>query len=130
MLIGSIHIVIVIIIYYVCALKGISFIISSIRSIIVGNREVRAVVCFKSIFVLYDSTRFIFLMNSHSYFITHNYYLLYLFYQITHTKFTVNRKAPKYRSYNKDKRKEYPSTKIPFVYSVGWPQWGMKFKIS
>ena len=35
-----------IIIYYVCALHGIRFIISSIWSIIVRNSEVRAVVCF------------------------------------------------------------------------------------
>ena len=78
MLIWSIHIVIVRI-FNVCAIQVIGFIISSIRLIIVRNIKVRAVVCFKWIQFSYDYTHSIFLMHSHSYFITHIYYLYFYF---------------------------------------------------
>ena len=119
----SIHIVIVIIIYYVCALQGIRFIISSIWLIIVVNSKVRALVCFKWIQIFYDLTPFIFLMHSHSYFTTHKYYLLFWFYHIPPSNFTMKRQAPKYRPRNKDKKKEYPSTKRPLVSRGDWTQW-------
>ena len=78
-IIWSIRTVIFIIIYYVCALQGISFIVFSAWTIIVGNSEVRSVVCFEWIHVFYYSNHSIFLMHSNSYFITHKYYPLFYF---------------------------------------------------
>ena len=46
-----------------------------IKSTIVGDIKVRAVVCFHWVQFSYDLTHFIFLMHSHSYLITHIYYL-------------------------------------------------------
>ena len=51
-----------------------------------------------------------------------NIIYLCLFHHIPHTNFTVKRQAPKYRSCNKKKKKDGPSTKIPFVSRGGWPQ--------
>ena len=112
-LIWSIHIVIVVVIYYVCALPGTSFIISSIWLIIVGNSKIRDFFLFQMNIFLHNLTHFIFSMHSHSYFITHKYGLLFWFYHI-HPK--------KDWSLNKKKNKEGTSTKINFVSKGGWPQ--------
>ena len=56
-----------------------------------------------------------------------NILYLFLFYHITNTKFTVKSQAPKYRSCNKEKKKEDPSTKRPFVSRGCWPQWEIQF---
>ena len=52
-----------------------------------------------------------------------NIIYLFLFHHTPLTNFTVKMQAPKYWSWNKYKNKDYPCTKIPFIYRGGWPQW-------
>ena len=58
--------------------SSLTFIVLSIQLTIVGNREVRAFVCFDWIQISNDLTHSIFLMHSHSYFITHIHCFVYL----------------------------------------------------
>ena len=81
--------------FNVFALQVISFIITFIQSIISRSSELSKVVCFEWIQCLYGSTHSIFLMHSNSYFITHIYYLIFWFYHIPTTIFTVKIQAPK-----------------------------------
>ena len=67
--------------------------------------------------------------NSLTFILDHSQILFtLLFCCIPPTNFTVKRKAPKDRMCNKEKNKEEPRTKIPFVYRGGWPRLGRKFK--
>ena len=68
---------------------SLSFIVSFIQSNIVSNSKVRADVCFYWIKLLYNLNHSIFLIQSHSYFITHIHYfliLLLLFLSIWHPR--------------------------------------------
>ena len=69
--------------FTVCELQVISCIVASIQLTIIWNSKVIEVVCFELILFLYNSTHSTLSMHSHSYFITHIYYLHFRFYHIT-----------------------------------------------
>ena len=71
--------------FMLCALQVINFIIFSIQLNIIGNIEVREFVCFELIQFSYNLTFSVFLMHSHSYFITNIHYFHLRFYHIPTT---------------------------------------------
>ena len=74
--------------FTVFVLQVINFIVSLIQSINFGNIKIRAVVSFEWMQFLYDFTHSIFLIHSHSYFITNIYYSTCCFYHNPIKRFT------------------------------------------
>ena len=76
--------------FTVCALQVISFIVLLIRLIIIDNRKIMAVFCFKLIQFFNTYTHYIFIIHKEkSYFITNTYYLHCQFYHIPAIIFTL-----------------------------------------